>query len=148
MTHEPPPQLQPRLLALDPGEARVGVAVSDALGLYAHPRPAIRSRSAAEVARTVARLVAEEGVSEVVVGLPLTLSGSRAHQAGQVAPLVAAIRAAVAVPVREVDERMSSAQAVAQHPELAGRRDGTLDSASAAVVLQAILDARRGRAVT
>lgn len=148
MTHEPPPQLQPRLLALDPGEARVGVAVSDALGLYAHPRPAIRSRSTAEVARTVARLVAEEGVSEVVVGLPLTLSGSRAHQAGRVAPLVAAIRAAVAVPVREVDERMSSAQAVAQHPELAGRRDGTLDSASAAVVLQAILDARRGRAVT
>lgn len=149
MTHEPQsPQLPPRLLALDPGEARVGVAVSDALGLYAHPRPAIRSRSLPEVVRQVARLVTEEAIAEVVVGLPLTLSGERAHQAEKVAPLIAALRSAVSVPVREVDERLSSAQAVAQHPELAGRRDGTLDSASAAVVLQGVLDARRGRAAS
>lgn len=139
------PQQQPRLLALDPGEARVGVALSDELGMFAHPRPAIRSRSSAEVVRAVARLVAEESVTEVFVGLPLTLSGDRGHQAETTRTFIAQLRAAVAVPITEVDERLSSAQAESMHPELRGKRDGRLDSASAAVVLQSVLDRRRNR---
>jgi putative Holliday junction resolvase len=119
--------------------------VSDALGLYAHPRPAIRTRSIPEAVRTVARLVQDEAVEEVIVGLPLTLSGERGHQAEAVRPFVEALRRSVSVPVRDVDERLSSAQAAATSPALAGRRDGTLDSASAAVILQGVLDARRGR---
>ena len=142
---QPQPQLQPRLLALDPGEARIGVAVSDDLGLYAHTRPAIRTRSLPEAVRAVLKLVQQEAVSEVVVGLPLTLSGARGHQAEQTRPLVEALRAALTIPVREVDERLSSAQAAAASPGLGGKRDGTLDSASAAVVLQGVLDSRRGR---
>ncbi len=138
------PQTQPRLLALDPGEARTGVAVSDELGLFAHPRPAIRARSVHEVVRAVAKLVQSEAVSEVIVGVPLTLAGERGAQAEAVRPLVAALRAALQVPVREVDERLSSAQAAALKPGLGNRRDGTLDSASAAVVLQGVLDSRRG----
>lgn len=139
------PQPQPRLLALDPGEARIGVAVSDSLGLYAHPRPAIRTRALAEAVRAVARLAVAEAVAEVIVGIPLTLSGERGQQAEAVRPLIEALRSALTVPVREVDERLSSAQAAAQDPSLASRRDGTLDSAAAAVVLQSVLDARRGR---
>ena len=122
----------------------MGVAISDSLGLYAHPRPAIRSRAAAEVVRNVLKLVKEENVDEVIVGLPLTLGGERGHQAELSKNLVSALRAALEIPVREVDERLSSAQAVAMHPELRGKRDGTLDSASAAVVLQSVLDSRRG----
>lgn len=139
-----PPQLQPRLLALDPGEARVGVAVSDALGMYAHPRPAIRTRSTEQAVREVAKLVAAEDISEVVVGLPLTLRGEAGFQAERVREFVEALRKALPVTVREVDERFSSAQAAAANPELAKRRDGTLDSAAAAVVLQSVLDSRRG----
>lgn len=142
---QPQPQQPPRLLALDPGEARIGVAVSDALGLYAHPRPAVPARSKHDAVRAIARIVREEGVDEVIVGLPLTLRGERGHQAGAVAELLAELRASLTVPVREVDERLSSAQAVAMQPALRGKRDGTLDSASAAVVLQAVLDARRER---
>jgi putative holliday junction resolvase len=97
-----------------------------------------------DVAREVARLVEAEAVSEVVVGLPLTLGGARGHQAESVRPLLEALRSALSVPVREVDERLSSAQAAAAAPKLAGRRDGSLDSASAAIVLQSVLDARRG----
>jgi putative Holliday junction resolvase len=121
----------------------VGVAVSDALGMYAHPRPAIRTRSSQEAVRAVARLVDTEQVEEVVVGLPLTLEGKRGHQADVARSFVEALRAVLQVPVREVDERLSSAQAASARPELAGRRDGTLDSAAAAVVLQTVLDARR-----
>lgn len=140
---ESQPLLQPRLLALDPGEARIGIAISDALGLYAHPRPAIRVRSVPESVREVTRLVEAEGIEEVIVGLPLTLSGERGHQAGTIRPLVDALRAALTIPVREVDERLSSAQAVSLQSNLRGKRDGSLDSASAAVVLQAVLDGRR-----
>ena len=138
-----PPQPLPRILALDPGEVRIGVALSDALGMYAHPRPAIAARARTEALRAIARLVREESVEEVVVGLPLTLAGERGHQVESIAEFVAGLRRELTVPVREVDERLSSAQAVAMHPELRGKRDGTLDSASAAVVLQAVLDARR-----
>lgn len=144
MTEQPTePQLRPRLLALDPGEARIGVAVSDDLGLYAHPRPAIRTRALGEAVRAVAKLVAAEGIAEVIVGLPLTLAGDRGHQVEATRPFVEALRGALDVPVREVDERLSSAQAAAERPDLGNRRDGTLDSASAAVVLQGVLDARR-----
>ncbi len=145
--HQPQQQLQPRLLSLDPGEARIGVAVSDDLGLYAHPRAAIKTRSVAEAVRAVTRLVEQESISEVIIGLPLTLAGARGHQVEAVRPLVEALRKALEVPVREVDERFSSAQAVATQPRLSGKRDGTLDSASAAVVLQSVLDSRRSRAV-
>lgn len=143
--HQSQPPLQPRLLGLDPGEARIGVAISDDLGMYAHPRPAIRTRSVAEAVRAVVRLVSQEAIAEVVVGLPLRLSGERGHQAESVRPFLEALRAALDVPVREVDERFSSAQAVATRPGLGGKRDGTLDSASAAIVLQGVLDSRRPR---
>ncbi|HNO65960.1 MAG TPA: Holliday junction resolvase RuvX [Tepidiformaceae bacterium] len=119
--------------------------MSDALGLYAHPRPAVPARSKHEAVRAIARLVQEEGVDEVIIGLPLTLRGERGYQAGAVAELLAELRASLTVPVREVDERLSSAQAVAMQPALRGKRDGTLDSASAAVVLQTVLDSRRER---
>lgn len=115
--------------------------------MFAHTRPAIRTRSVAEAVRAVVRLVTDEGIAEVIVGLPLTLAGERGHQVEAIRPLVEALRAALAVPVREIDERFSSAQAVATQPKLGGKRDGTLDSASAAVVLQGLLDARRARAV-
>jgi putative Holliday junction resolvase len=146
MAQHPSPPTLPRLLALDPGEARIGVAVSDELGLYAHPRPAVSARPMAGAVRAIALLVEREEVGEVIVGLPLTLAGERGFQAEAVRPFIDALRKELTVPVREVDERMSSAQAAAQAPALARRRDGTLDSASAAVVLQGVLDARRGGA--
>jgi putative Holliday junction resolvase len=138
------PQLQPKLLALDPGEARIGVAISDDLGMFAHPRDAIRTRDVGAAVRAVSALVTSEAIAEVIVGLPLTLAGERGHQAEAVRPLVEALRKQLSVPVREVDERFSSQQAQAADRRLAGRRDGSLDSASAAVVLQSVLDARRG----
>lgn len=145
-----------RILALDPGKVRVGVAVSDELGMYAHPRKAVTARTPADAIREVARLVSDLGVSEVVVGLPLTLSGDRGAQAEQTRRFVEKLRAAVSVPVREVDERLSSAHAgrlvpgdearLARAKTPKERRDGSLDSAAAAVLLQSVLDARRGAA--
>lgn len=134
-----------RILALDPGEARIGVAVSDELGAFAHPRPAIPARDLPAAVASIAELVAREGVAEVIVGLPLTLSGERGAQAQAVEPLLRELRAKLHVPVTTADERLTTAQATRQAPRAARRRDGSLDSLAAALLLQSILDARRGR---
>lgn len=110
----------------------------------AHPRPAIIEKGRAAALRRIADLVRSEGVAEVVVGLPLTLEGARGAQAGEVGQFVAELRKLLAVPVTEVDERLSSAQAERLVPGAGKKRDGTLDSAAAAVILQTVLDRRRG----
>jgi putative Holliday junction resolvase len=145
----PEPALQPRprrLLGLDPGERRIGVAISDELGLYAHARPAILSGRGADPVDAVARIVDEEQVDEVVVGLPLTLAGADSEQTRAARAFVRRLRERLGVPVTEWDERLSSVQAAQSVKGAVRRRSGELDSAAAGVVLQAVLDARRVRA--
>ncbi|MEX1103994.1 MAG: Holliday junction resolvase RuvX [Dehalococcoidia bacterium] len=140
------PQQQPRrLLGIDPGQRRTGVAVSDDLGLYAHPRAAILTRGDAPLVEELARLVSADGISEVVVGLPLSLSGEDSAQTAQVRALVHRLRERLTIPVSTWDERLTSVQAGRSVRE--GRtRTGLTDSAAAALILQAVLDSRRGTA--
>jgi putative holliday junction resolvase len=140
-----PPQSPPRprrLLALDPGERRIGVAVSDELAFYAHPRTAILVRGAAAI-EAIALIVSEEGIDEVVVGRPLSLSGAESAQTRTARRFVDTLRDRLSVPVTQWDERLSSVQAARTVRAGARRRSGDLDSAAAAVVLQAVLDSRR-----
>ena len=130
-------------MALDPGARRTGVAVSDELGLYAHPRPAIRGGARA-LLDAMPALVEREGVDEVVVGLPLTLAGGDSDQTRAVRALAGRLRERLDVPVRLRDERLTTVEAARRVPAAVARRDGTLDSAAAAVLLQAELDARAG----
>lgn len=141
----PQPQRLRRLLALDPGEQRTGVALSDELGLYAHPRPAIRGGRNA-VLDAVAKLVSDEAVDELVVGLPLSLSGEESAQTAIVRELVARLRERLGIPVTEWDERLSSVQAGRTVRGAERRKSGELDSAAAALILQAVLDSRRSGA--
>ena len=131
-----------RLLALDPGERRTGVAVSDELGLFAHPRPAIHASDRAALVEAVAVIVRDEQAGEVVVGLPLSLSGGDSAQTLAVRVLVAALRQRLDIPVSAWDERLSSVQAARSTRGAARRRSGELDSAAASLILQAVLDSR------
>lgn len=140
----PPPPPGHRLLALDPGERRTGVAVSDELGMFAHPRPAIAASNREALARAVARLVAEEGLNEVIVGLPLSLAGEDSAQTARVRDLIALLRARLSVPVTAWDERLSTVQAGRIAGGAARRRSGDVDSAAAALILQTVLDSRAG----
>lgn len=132
-----------RVLALDPGLRRTGVALSDELGLFAHPRPAIHAASPAALADAVAAIVSGEGVSEVVVGLPLHLSGDESDQSRAVRQLADLLRRRLAIPVTEWDERLSTVAASRTARGRRARERGDLDSAAAALILQAVLDARR-----
>ena len=103
-----------KVLALDYGSARTGVAVSDATGTLARPLEVVR-RAAGEVGLArVAALVAEHEVERIVVGLPLTLRGERGEQVRETERFVAALSAVVSVPVVTYDERFTTALAAGQ----------------------------------
>jgi putative holliday junction resolvase len=100
-----------KVLALDYGSARTGVAVSDATGTLARPVGVVeRAGSEAGLAR-VAELVREEGAELVVVGLPLTLRGERGAQAQETDRFVVRLRGILEVPVETYDERFTTALA-------------------------------------
>lgn len=139
-----------RRLGLDVGEARVGVAVSDAGGTVASPLTVLDARALKRDLRALARLVEDYEVEELVVGLPLTLSGDEGPQAVAVRAEADRIGAALGLPIAYVDERLSSsaaARAMTQAGVDTRGQRGRLDMVAAAYILQGYLDARR-RATT
>ena len=97
-----------KVLALDFGSARTGVAVSDPTGTIATPIGVVEHAATDAGLARLAELVAAEDVERVVVGLPLTLSGEHGEQAGETERFVEALRAALDVPVERFDERFTT----------------------------------------
>jgi putative Holliday junction resolvase len=135
-----------RVLAIDPGTRRLGLALSDPTGTIATPHSVlVRAGWARDLARLRA-LVAACGVTEVVVGRPLTLRGAVGAQARAAAAFAQRLRAALDVPVHEVDERLSTAAAERAMREGGARATrGRVDAVAAALVLQTYLDRARPR---
>lgn len=149
------------------------MAVSDTLGALAHTRPAINHKNDSELVEAVIGLAAAEGVDEIVVGLPIGMGGQETAQTASVRAVANELRRRIGVPVTEWDERLSSREAErtmrgqANRPlgvpyeewgeriswreaerttrGQVNRRSGSVDSAAAAVVLQAVLDSRRAK---
>ena len=134
-----------RLLALDVGDARIGVALSDETGTLASGLLTLRAGGPRKDARAVAELVREHGVAEVVVGLPLRLDGTPGPQAEKVLAFVERLRRTLRVPVVTRDERLTSIAAAERLAEAGVRgrdRKARLDQAAAALILQEHLDER------
>jgi putative Holliday junction resolvase len=109
-----------RVLALDYGAARTGVAVSDATGTLARPLAVVERAASEDGLATIGELVREHEAELVLVGLPLTLRGERGQQAAETEEFVQALRDAVAVPVETYDERFTTslaAQGAGSAPE-------------------------------
>jgi putative pre-16S rRNA nuclease len=133
-----------RLMGLDHGERRIGIAVGDTQVGMAFARPALRRRGdAADVAR-LGDLAQAEGRTRIVVGLPRNMDGSEGTQAARARRFGERL-AASGLEVVYVDERLTSWQAreelaaAGRHP---GRESGELDSAAARLILQEYLDAQ------
>lgn len=133
-----------RVVGIDFGSKRVGVAVSDGTGTLASPRTVIpRSGDEARDHAEIARIVAEEGAERVVVGWPLSLDGSVGPAARLVQDEVARLAAALDVPVEMYDERFTTVTADAvllQRKLKSPARRRVVDQVAAAVMLQAWLD--------
>ena len=100
-----------KVLALDYGAARTGVAVSDATGTIARPIGVVARAASEDGLAELRSLVLEHEVERVVVGMPLTLRGEHGAQALETDAFVDALRAAVDVPVETYDERFTTALA-------------------------------------
>lgn len=137
-----------RVMGLDVGSKTIGVAVSDELGMVGHPVATLARKGTRQDVEALAALVAEREVTEVVVGLPLELSGAAGPAAARVRTLIEALRARLGdgVPVHEWDERFSTAavERVLIEGDLSRRRRRqVVDQQAAAYILQGWLDARR-----
>jgi putative holliday junction resolvase len=97
-----------KILALDFGAARTGVAVSDPTGTLARPRGVIERAATSAGLDTLVEVIEEERPERVVVGMPITLRGEHGDQARETAAFVESLRARVTVPVETFDERFTS----------------------------------------
>lgn len=148
MTPQPP---SGRILAIDPGEKRIGVAAADLRTRVAVPVTTIDA--GADPVEAVTQLVRERDAQALVVGLALTLSGALGPQAQRAQALADALAGRLDIPVHTWDERLTSAEARHRLPRPGGRASvrkrrpkGDLDAMAAAIILQAYLDSQRGSA--
>ena len=135
-----------RVLSLDLGERRIGVAISDALGLTAQGVTVLERRSPEADTEAIKTLVAERQVTAVVIGLPLTLKGERGPQAQRAAAFARRLQETLNVPVELVDERFTTAQGEKALLELGSsrkKRKQVIDRVAAQLILQQYLDAKQ-----
>ena len=135
-----------RVLAVDPGSKRVGVAVSDPTGTIAQPLTTLPAEPAASLAARLVALAREQEATRLVVGLPREMSGHSGPEAKAARALAEELRRASGLEVTMVDERLTSA--AAERALLAGgvsraRRRQLSDRVAAALILQTYLDGSR-----
>ena len=123
-----------KVVALDYGSARTGVAVSDPTGTIARPLGVVEQAASEAGLARLAELVREEGAELIVVGLPLTLRGERGAQAQETETFLEALRGAVEVPVESYDERFTTGLAAS-----VGSDDAPEDARAAAHLLSSYL---------
>lgn len=136
-----------RLLGLDIGGRRIGVAVSDELGMIASPVGMIDRQG--DVAAQLRKLIAEYGASRLVAGLPVGLSGREGPQAEETRAFADALAAEVGVPLEYWDERLTTSiaeQSLIAQGTRREKRKQQVDAVAAAVILQGYLDNQRWKA--
>lgn len=127
-----------KVLALDYGPARTGVAVSDPTGTVARPLEVVERAATEEGLARLLELARRERVERIVVGLPLTLRGERGHQAEATERFVEALRSATDLPVETFDERFTTR--LAQASRVGARARAPEDAAAAAHLLTSYLE--------
>ncbi len=129
-----------RILGIDYGTKRIGLALSDELGFTAQPLPFVE----ADNLRHIAEIVRERAVTKIVVGLPRNMDGSYGPSAEAARELVGKLRPLVAVPIETWDERLTTSQAqrvLTEGNVSRAKRKEKVDSMAAQLMLQSYLDA-------
>jgi len=132
-----------RILAIDHGTVRMGIAVSDELKMIAHPMEFIPAEPFAAFLARLKEILRDKEVELVLVGMPRNMDGSYGQAALKVQEFVTALKDAITVPIRTWDERLTSAQAnrfLIQGNVRREKRKEKVDSMAAAILLQSYLD--------
>ena len=135
-----------RILAIDYGSTRIGLALSDPTGTLARPLPFVPAKADAKLARELAELAKKEEVHLILLGLPRHMDGSFGEAAALVQAFAATLGQATPIPIQLIDERLSTVQASRQLQE-AGKNTrkqrNQIDSEAACVLLQGYLDSQQ-----
>ena len=132
-----------RIVGLDVGDVRIGVAVSDLLGITAQPREVIRRSNLEKDIEAIRAIVEETEAARIVVGIPLNQEGKPGPQAEKVLAFIAALRGGVSVAIATQDERFSTAAARRELIQANVTRKGrkkVIDKIAAHHILQTFLD--------
>ncbi len=133
-------------MALDVGERRIGVALSDPTRILATPLTTIRAEPRATALKRIVTLIREYEVTALVVGLPLTMSGDVGPQATLVQQFVDELRQVIEIPLYFVDERLTTVAAERMMIDLKlkpEQRKARIDEVAASIILQDFLDTQR-----
>lgn len=135
--------MQEKILSIDFGSRRVGVAVSDALGLLAHDREPLRYQSISKLIQQICGIIAAENIAKIVIGLPLHMDGTEGEMAAQVRRFHTQLAEKVNIPIVLWDERFTSVQAerlLSERGISFSRDKGEIDRLAAVFILQSYLD--------
>ena len=135
-----------KILAIDYGRARIGLAISAPLGIVGRPLPAVDARDRDAALREIAELCQEEQVARVVVGIPLRMDGTEGEAVQEVRQFLRLLGARFSLPIEEVDERLTSRAAHALLKDAGVRhkkRKQKVDSSAALLMLQDYLSRTR-----
>lgn len=136
-----------RLLGVDFGDSRTGLAVSDPMRNLASGRETVKAVGLENTARLVAEYAKTEGVSGIIVGLPKNMDGSCGHRAERAARFAGLLGELTGLPVATFDERLSTVQAsryLNATDTRGAKRKGVIDTLSAQIILQDALDRMKG----
>jgi putative holliday junction resolvase len=136
----------PRILAIDYGRKRIGLALSDELGLTAQPLGTLSRTNRQDDVRRLRGICREHGVRHIVVGYPVHMSGEASEMADEAARFSARLKKELGIDTELYDERLTSWEARKTVSETKGKRRGSVDDVAAAVLLRDYLECRRGRA--
>lgn len=131
-----------RVMAVDYGDARTGVAVSDPTGFLAGETAVIASYRAEAVAEEIARLCARYGVERIAVGRPLNMNGTAGERAEKAEAFAARLRGATGLPVELWDERLTSVDAnriLSDAGKKRGKQRARVDAVAASLILEGYL---------
>ena len=134
-----------RILALDHGTKRIGLAISDELGVIAQPLEFVPAEPFAKFLERLKEVIRDRQVELLLVGMPRNMDGSYGPAALKAQEFVAVVSSAVTVPIKTWDERLTSAQANRFLIEANVRREKRktkVDQTAAAILLQSYLDSR------
>lgn len=132
-----------RILALDLGEKRIGLALSDELGLTAQGLPTLSRKNIKDDIVSIRKVITEGGVDEILVGWPLNLNGSENRQTKFVSEFMEVLKKNFNLPIKSYDERLTSLMVEKSMLEAnlsRSKRKNLADKLSAQVILQSYLD--------
>jgi putative Holliday junction resolvase len=134
-----------RILGLDVGDRRIGVAISDPLHIIASPLSVIDRKIDPNYVGAIQKIIDEREVEAVVVGLPLTMKGLESSQTEKVIKFNEELSQHINIPIHSIDERLSSVTAessLIQQGIKTGHNKGDIDKTAAAIFLQEYLDSK------